>query len=332
MCPAIVCQLVKQPTGRNVANLETKPPVGANLVHEVVFYRGRDQLERTARQFVEEGLAAGEPVLIALPRESLELLTPSLDPVSTAVAFEDLTRSGSNPGRMLPLFQDWADHHRGRVRVLGEPVWPGRNRAETVEGLRHESLVNIALADANMAMRCLYDAERLDADVLSGAEATHPLVVEPDGTRSPSPRYVEPPVLHRPERWPLEPPPAELATRVFEGDLWGLRRFVAGDERVVSLSEDRRHQLLLAVNEAATNALKHGGGRFEVKIWRDGAGVVSEVKSGGWFDDPLAGLLRPPKDAVSGRGLWLINQLCDMVELRSAEPATTVRMHMYEAG
>jgi anti-sigma regulatory factor (Ser/Thr protein kinase) len=296
----------------------------------VVFYRGRDQLERTARWFVDEGLAAGEPVLIALPRASLELVAPSLDGAAGAVAFEDLTHSGSNPGRMLPLFQDWVDRHTGLVRVLGEPVWPGRNRAEKVEGLRHESLVNIALADAEMRMLCLYDAERLDADVLSGAEATHPLVVEPDGTRSPSAKYVEPPELHRPERWPLEPPPAEFAMRVFDGDLWGLRRFVAGDKRVVLLSEGRRHQLLLAVNEAATNALKHGDGRFEVKIWQDGAGVVSEVTGGGWFDDPLAGRLRPPKDAVSGRGLWLINQLCDMVELRSAEPATVVRMRMYK--
>jgi len=107
---------------------------------------------------------------------------------------------------------------------------------------------------------------------------------------------------------------------------------VADDERVVSLGDERGHQLLLAVNEAATNALMHGDGRFEVRIWRDGASVISEVSSGGWFEDPLAGRLRPPKNAVSGRGLWLINQLCDMVELRSAEPATVVRMHMRVAG
>ena len=310
-------------------NLETEPVGGVNLVHEVVFYRGRDQLELTAKRFVEEAIAAGEPVLIALPQASLELVAGSLDVTAGSVVYEDLARSGGNPGRMLPLFQDWVDSRQGRVRVLGEPVWPGRSRAETVEVLRHESLVNIALAQAPVAMRCLYDAERLDGEVLLGAEATHPVRVGLDGTRSTSRRYVEPPELHRPERWPLEPPPAELAARGFEGDLWALRRFVADDERVVSLGDERGHQLLLAVNEAATNALMHGDGRFEVRIWRDGASVISEVSSGGWFEDPLAGRLRPPKNAVSGRGLWLINQLCDMVELRSSEPATTVRMHMH---
>jgi anti-sigma regulatory factor (Ser/Thr protein kinase) len=277
------------------------------LLHEVVFYRGRDQLERTAREFVEAGLAAGEPVLVALPHESLEVVARALDGTPGSVAFEDLARSGGNPGRILPVFQDWVDRHRGRVRVLGEPAWPGRSRAEMVECLRHESLVNVALAQAEMTMLCQYDA-------------------------SASTRYVEPPELHLPERWPLEPPPADVDALVFEGDLWRLRQFVGSDERVVALGVERGRRLLLSVNEAATNALEHGDGRCEVKIWRDGASVISEVSSGGWFDDPLAGRLRPAEDAVSGRGLWLINQLCDMVELRSAEPATVVRMHMRVAG
>jgi anti-sigma regulatory factor (Ser/Thr protein kinase) len=302
------------------------------LVHEVVFYRGRDQLERTAREFVEAGLAAGEPVLVALPHESLEVVARALDGTPGSVAFEDLARSGGNPGRILPVFQDWVDRHRGRVRVLGEPAWPGRSRAEMVECLRHESLVNVALAQAEMTMLCQYDAERLEVDVQSGAEATHPRVLEPDGRRSASTRYVEPPELHLPERWPLEPPPADVDALVFEGDLWRLRQFVGSDERVVALGVERGRRLLLSVNEAATNALEYGDGRCEVKIWRDGASVISEVSSGGWFDDPLAGRLRPAQDAVSGRGLWLINQLCDMVELRSAEPATVVRMHMRVAG
>lgn len=325
-------RLVKHSSRRQRAEPRENPPVGVSLVHEVVFYRGRAQLEQTARQFVEEAVAAGEPVLIALPPPSLELVARSLDGAAGSVAFEDLARSAGNPGRMLPLFQDWVDRQPGRVRVLGEPVWPGRSRAESVEGLRHESLVNIALARAPIAMRCLYDAERLDHELLLGAETTHPVVVELDETRSASALYVERPELHLSERWPLEPPPAGLAARGFKADLWGLRRFVADDERVLSLGGERGHQLLLAVNEAASNALKHGDGRFEVKIWQDGPSVVCEVSSGGWFEDPLAGRLRPSKEAVSGRGLWLINQLCDLVELRSAEPATTVRMHMHVTG
>jgi hypothetical protein len=36
----------------------------------------------------------------------------------------------------------------------------------------------------------------------------------------------------------------------------------------------------------------------------------------------------PPRTADRGRGLWLVNQLCDLVELRSDEEETVVRLHM----
>ena len=33
-------------------------------------------------------------------------------------------------------------------------------------------------------------------------------------------------------------------------------------------------------------------------------------------------------DALGGHGLWLVYQVCDLVELRSDEIGTTIRMHM----
>jgi anti-sigma regulatory factor (Ser/Thr protein kinase) len=86
--------------------------------------------------------------------------------------------------------------------------------------------------------------------------------------------------------------------------------------------------LILAVNEAATNALLHGGNEGELRIWTDGREVVCEVTDSGTFHEPLAGRQRPEPDWVCGRGVWLMNQLCDLVELRPTDTGTVVRLHV----
>jgi anti-sigma regulatory factor (Ser/Thr protein kinase) len=67
--------------------------------------------------------------------------------------------------------------------------------------------------------------------------------------------------------------------------------------------------LILAVNEAATNPLVHGGNEGELRIWRDDRDVVCEVADNGTFQEPLAGRRRPEPDWASGRGVWPMNQL-----------------------
>jgi len=64
------------------------------------------------------------------------------------------------------------------------------------------------------------------------------------------------------------------------------------------------------------------------RIWHDGDEVISEVSSHSTITDVMAGRRRPAADALEGRGLWLINQLCDLVELRSGTSGTTLRMHV----
>lgn len=49
----------------------------------------------------------------------------------------------------------------------------------------------------------------------------------------------------------------------------------------------------------------------------------------GRIEDALVGRARPKLDAPSGRGLWVANQLCDLVQLRSGADGTTVRLHLH---
>jgi len=51
------------------------------------------------------------------------------------------------------------------------------------------------------------------------------------------------------------------------------------------------------------------------------------VQDYGWITDPLAGQQRQPADEP-GHGLWVVNQVCDLVEVRTGQAGTTVRLHM----
>jgi len=82
------------------------------------------------------------------------------------------------------------------------------------------------------------------------------------------------------------------------------------------------------VHELATNSVRHGGGHGTCRLWRDGTALVCEVSDRGWITDPQAGRRRPTADQPGGRGLWLVNQLCDAVELRSSPDGTVVRVRM----
>src|SRR5690606_9252903 len=77
------------------------------------------------------------------------------------------------------------------VRILGEPVWPDRSRAEIGAWIRYEALINVALATTPTTIVCAYATTGLAPAVLSGMRRTHP-EVETEGTVSPCADYTSP--------------------------------------------------------------------------------------------------------------------------------------------
>ncbi len=110
--------------------------------------------------------------------------------------------------------------------------------------------------------------------------------------------------------------------------LSALRGFIEGRAAKAGLGDERVDDLVYAVNEVVTNSICHGEGRARVSFWTDEVSVTCEVRDRGWIRDPLAGRVAPDPDRVSGRGLWLVNQLCDLVQLRSSPAGTMVRLHI----
>jgi hypothetical protein len=231
----------------------------------------------------------------------------------------------------MTVIQDWSDRHAGRVRFVGEPIWPGRSNAELAEGIRHEALINVAFAGAAVTVLCAYDAERLASDVLASAERTHPSLAHADGGRQASAAYSDPMKVYGAAGTPFCDPTSEVAELSFDDDLVALRRFAATSDPGGDLTPGALADFVFSLNELAVNVIRHGHGRGRMRIWRDAGMVVGEVAGPGWVTDALVGRRRPSPAAAGGRGLWLLNQLCDLVELRTGERGTTVRIRMRSA-
>ena len=64
-------------------------------------------------------------------------------------------------------------------------------------------------------------------------------------------------------------------------------------------------------------------------VWRENGSLLVEVADGGHIADPLAGRDLPGPEEIGGRGLFLVNQLCDLVQLRSSPEGSVIRVHMH---
>jgi anti-sigma regulatory factor (Ser/Thr protein kinase) len=127
---------------------------------------------------------------------------------------------------------------------------------------------------------------------------------------------------------PLPEAVGEPATVVFDGtSLDAVRRAVAREAAALGLGPERVEDLVIAANEIASNSVRHGGGRGVLRMWADGDAVLCEVRDRGPMTDPLAGQCRPPSGVEGGRGLWLVHQVCDLVQVRD-DDGTVVRLHV----
>jgi anti-sigma regulatory factor (Ser/Thr protein kinase) len=140
--------------------------------------------------------------------------------------------------------------------------------------------------------------------------------------------HATPPRVPPRPRSPLPPPVDDATYLAYRSDLAKVRALVLQQARAAGLSESRANDLVLAVSEVAANTLRHTESAGMLTIWLEAGEIVCEITDEGTISDPLAGQRKPGPDADGGHGLWLVYQVCDVVELRSDEIGTTIRMHM----
>ena len=296
--------------------------------HEALFYATDDEFLDGTTSFIRDALAADEPILVVVEADKMERLRRELGAEAARVRFADMGDVGANPARIIPAWQEFVDEHSGQgrpLRGIGEPIFPGRSPAELVECQLHESLLNVAFdGGSDWSLICPYDADALPRPVLDEARRSHRLVTE-GGVRRRSEAYAD-----AVPSGALPEPAAEPAQLPFErADLGLVRRFVRDSAQRAGFASDRMPDLVLAINEIVSNSIRHApGGGGVARAWRDRDMFVCEVSDRGRIEDPLAGREPLAYDAPGGRGLWLVNHLCDLVQVRSSAAGTVVRLHM----
>jgi anti-sigma regulatory factor (Ser/Thr protein kinase) len=310
------------------AAVEHRLPAGG-FEHEVLFYRDDEGFLAGLLPFVREGLDRDEAVVVAEPRPRMELLRDALGDDAGAVQFLDMVEIGANPARIIGVWAAALEQHTaaGRgLRGVGEPAFHGRRELEFVECQLHEQLLNHAF-DGGPAWRllCPYDEARLPRGVVRAALQTHPIRTSVTD-RQPVDSYV--PAAHVDTFAAPLPKPTDAVLRGSYGarDIPATRRTVAQYARRCGLSEEQVEILELAASELAANSIRHGGGTGTLAMWVETGAVIVEFSDAGHLADPLTGRLAPPVDSVGGRGLYLVHQLCDLVQVRSSPAGTTVRV------
>jgi anti-sigma regulatory factor (Ser/Thr protein kinase) len=301
--------------------------------HEAFFYADADEFLAGTVPFLRGGLETGEPALVAVVRARADALKGELGGDGAGVLFADMEELGRNPVRIIPAWRQFVDEHGGQdrpVRGIGEPVWPEREAAAIEECQRHESLLNHAFWDGpGWRLLCPYDTTGLADDVLAAAHLSHACVSGNGASEEDAAGASLDPDSVAPFAGALPARPAHATTFGFErAVLHDARAFAAAEATRHGLSSERRFDLVAAVGELTANSVVHGGGRGVLSAWREDGALVLEVEDSGVIEEPLTGRLRPAPTQGGGRGLWMVNHLCDLVQIRSGPAGTAVRLRM----
>lgn len=299
--------------------------------HEALFWHDAASFTAAMVPFVTDGLAHDEPVMLALVPEHEGWMRDALPGDTPEVTFVDMSRLGANPARIIPAWQQFLDTHAVRkrpARGVGEPIWSGRRSEELLECQLHEALLNVAIdPEIPFWLVCPYDTVHLGAEVLEEAYRSHPVIVEAE-TYTGSARYggrdhVD--LMLGSELAALDGHP--LSTEFTPDNVNRLHAYLKLELYVAGCSAERAADLAEAVQSLAQGSIRRGASSAEVRIWVQPHAVVCEVVDDTVVSDLLWGRRVPSE--VDHDGVWLTNQLSDLVQTRSTPYGTTVRVYLW---
>ena len=306
-------------------------PQRTGFSHEAMLYQGPDDRVQQLTAFIGEGLVLNETPCVVVDTETIGRLTDSLGRDARSVRFADMRVVGRNPGRLISVWTDLVQELTAsgrRIRGVGEPIWAARSAEELAECGRHEALLNLAFADGPAwRLACPYDVSHLSPALVEQARRNHPTVTVA-GSSDVSEGYDSPGDAPAQLTDALPPaPPSADSWELSVAALGKIRRAVVRLGASAGASATRVDDLALALDEVASNSIRHAGGGV-ARLWRADDAVIGEVEDGGTITDPLAGRRRPAPGSTSGFGLWLAHQVCDLVQVRSTADGTLVRLRV----
>jgi anti-sigma regulatory factor (Ser/Thr protein kinase) len=299
------------------------------FTHEALFYSGVTTQLEAVREFVSEGLSVGDGVLVMLSAPKIEWLSAALGPAARGVQLAATNGVRESPGTLVPQWRVFADSIRSGQSRRGV-CEPGRSDIAGTSFLQcqiHELLHE--LGEASFWLLCTYD-ESLSDEVLEEARRSHQYVSsasEPTSIDHEYGRSGEPDCFGSDASWEA---PGDAQRFVVTVESTGLaRRALYEFALAFGMADSAAADCALAGHEVISNSLRHGGGEAHLSIWRDEESLVCQVTDSGHFGAPLARRIRPGQSGRSGRGLWITNQLCDLVQIRSVPEGTVVRLRVH---
>jgi anti-sigma regulatory factor (Ser/Thr protein kinase) len=126
----------------------------------------------------------------------------------------------------------------------------------------------------------------------------------------------------------LSQAPSGTGTTVLEqsfdrDSLYALRAAVAAHAAAAGLPRQRVYDVVTAAHELAANAVRHGAGHGQLRLWADGQLLYCQVSDDGPHGQDAPGSSAAWSSA-HGHGLWIIDQVADHLTVDRGDGGTTV--------
>jgi len=308
----------------------TRGAEAVRLSHSAGFYDAHQALIAQIEPLASAAAQRGEPVVLGVRPIIEEALRHQL---GDSVELIPLAQpEGADPGSG----QTVASRRAHQLRTLTEggvrPVTALTEHISRFDGAdgsfwtELDAAMNVALSELPITLTCFFPELPLHLRITDGARRNHEqLLVDGELRDNPEHRSPRDVLAEQPVSAPAVLGPPDLRLRFGAWQLHEMRAEVQRALLDAGCQLDHAEDVVLAVNEVATNAVEHGETEAELFLWT-GDELVCEVHDQGVLGDPLPGLQAPHPSHPKGRGIWIARQLCDMLHVWGDASGTHVRM------
>lgn len=181
--------------GVTIDYLVSGGPSTPMLEHRALLYESDAEFADATGEFLALGIERSEAALAVTTRSNIKLLRRALGRAARHVDFAESSRWYESPGAALVAYREYAEAKLNAgtpwIRVVGEPVWPGRSAREVRLWTRYESLLNLSFGSWPASLICPYDKRQIRPKVIEQAHLTHPQMIA-GGSVAASADYIEP--------------------------------------------------------------------------------------------------------------------------------------------
>ncbi len=293
----------------------------AGFSHDLLEHHGWADGVSKVGALVEDAWRTRTPVLVAGPASWLDDVrgTGLSDPDRRDAQVHLVSLEGPlrNPALLAQELVDFVDAFGDGVTPVGiTDTLCGRTvDDQLIECKLHDALLDELFGPQRpFTLTCPIDVDAIPAEVVARARRLH------------AGETVA--VAEELRELPLAEPTGVVAVRSFDSaSSRDTRRWVRDQGSEFGLRVTAVDSLEIVAGELIANSLVHGGGSGTIRLWTGPDALVCEVRDQGSFDLPFVER-RPDPLQLGGRGLWIVNRISQLVQVRNTARGAIVRAHL----